>query len=70
MPFDDQFLGQARRAHKNAFKALSKNRPDPDLEFYQTLGDDDWMTLISEYGITAAKDYREHMEKKLAERNE
>ena len=30
MPFDDQFLGRARRAHKNAFKELSKNRPDPD----------------------------------------
>lgn len=70
MTFDNGLLGRARRAHKNAFKALSKNRPDPDLEFYQSLEDNDWMTVISEYGITAAKEYREHMEKKLAERNE
>lgn len=70
MAFDNQLLSRARRAHKNAFKALSKNRPDPDLEFFRSLEDGDWMNIISEYGITATKEYREHMEKKLAERKE
>lgn len=70
MAFDEQFLGRARQAHKNAFKALSKNRPDPDLEFYQTLDDSDWMTIASEFGVTLAAEYRAEMEKKLAERKE
>ena len=67
MAIENKYLKRGRKAHQDAFKFLSKtrSRPDPDVEFYQSLTDRDFKVLVSKYGLSRTTDYIEDMEKMM-----
>lgn len=67
MAIEKKFLDRGRKAHQDAFKSISKvrSRPNPDVEFYQSLTEKDFNVLISKYGLSRTSDYIEDMEKML-----
>ena len=73
MALDKEFLAQGREAHKDAFRTLSPLRgksQDPDLDFYKNLTNEDFQTIVSEYGLTSTSQYIIEMESKLMREKE
>lgn len=69
MPIEKEYLDRGRKAHQDAFKSFAgtRNRPDPDVEYYQSLTKNDFNILISKHGLSRTSDYIEDMEKMLLE---
>ena len=68
MALDKEFLEIGREAHKDAFRTLSPLRgksQDPDLDFYKNLTNENFQTIVSEYGLTSTSQYIIEMEQKL-----
>ena len=73
MALDKDFLAQGREAHKDAFRTLSPLRgksENPDVEFYKNLTNEDFHTIVSEYGLTNTSQYIIEMERKLMQERE